>query len=281
MASRPLAQSYLSCKDEWMNDTYTHGHEDSVLRSHRWRTAVNSAAYLLPRLHPGMSMLDVGCGPGTITADFAQLLAPGRVIGIDFAPSVVDEANAQPDLPENCTFATGDVYHLDFADDTFDVVHAHQVLQHLTNPVGALSEMRRVLRPGGIVAVRDCDYQGFFWAPHEPELDRWMVLHHAVAAHNGAEPDAGRHLPRWVRESGLTELQISGDLWTFSDEASRTWWGGSWADRVLNSTFATQALAYGLSTRSELESISAAWRRWLNDESATFGVPNIEVISTK
>jgi ubiquinone/menaquinone biosynthesis C-methylase UbiE len=55
-----------------MSDTYTHGHHDSVLCSHAWRTAGNSAAYLLGELHPGQRLLDVGCGPGTITLDLAR-----------------------------------------------------------------------------------------------------------------------------------------------------------------------------------------------------------------
>ena len=72
--------------------TYTHGHHESVLRSHRWRTVENSAAYLIPHLRPGLSLLDVGCGPGTITADFAGRLAPGRVCGIDPSADVVAAA---------------------------------------------------------------------------------------------------------------------------------------------------------------------------------------------
>ena len=63
--------------------TYSHGHEGGVLRSHRWRTADNSAAYLLPHLRPGAALLDVGCGPGTITCDLAGRVGPGRVVGID------------------------------------------------------------------------------------------------------------------------------------------------------------------------------------------------------
>jgi ubiquinone/menaquinone biosynthesis C-methylase UbiE len=62
---------------------YTHGHHESVLRSHRWRTVENSAAYLVPFLRPGLDLLDVGCGPGSITQDFATRVAPGRVCGLD------------------------------------------------------------------------------------------------------------------------------------------------------------------------------------------------------
>ncbi len=121
---------------------YTHGHHESVLRSHRWRTAANSAAYLLPHLVAGQRLLDVGCGPGTITADFARLVAPGQVVGIDQAEVAVAAAAAAYD---NLRFQTGNVYDLAFADGSFDVVHAHQVLQHLDNPVAALQEMARGL----------------------------------------------------------------------------------------------------------------------------------------
>src|SRR3954471_20512993 len=106
---------------------YTHGHDEPVLRSHRWRTAENSCAYLLPHLRPEMTLLDVGCGPGTITADLGSRVA--SVHGIDPSPSVIDDARASfPDV----SFAVGDVFDLD---GHWDVVHAHQVLQHLSDPV--------------------------------------------------------------------------------------------------------------------------------------------------
>ena len=128
---------------------YTHGHHESVLRSHRWRTAENSAAYLVPHLAPGMRLLDVGCGPGTITADLAERVAPGRVVGLDAAAEIVTKAEglrAQRGLL-NLSFEVGDAYALAAADDSVDVVHAHQVLQHLTRPVDALREFRRVVSP--------------------------------------------------------------------------------------------------------------------------------------
>jgi 2-polyprenyl-3-methyl-5-hydroxy-6-metoxy-1,4-benzoquinol methylase len=72
--------------------TYTHGHHESVLRSHKWRTVDNSAAYLAPHLTYGSSVLDVGCGPGTITSDIGRRVAPGRVLGIDVSADVIEEA---------------------------------------------------------------------------------------------------------------------------------------------------------------------------------------------
>ena len=93
------------------SDTYTHGHHDAVLRSHRWRTAENSAAYLLPLLRPGSRLLDVGCGPGTLTVDLARLVAPGEVVGIDVADAVVAEArrHALEAGVANVTFECGDL----------------------------------------------------------------------------------------------------------------------------------------------------------------------------
>ena len=157
------------------SETYLHGPHDSVLRSHRWRTAENSAGYLLGHLQPGMAVLDVGCGPGTITVDLAARVPDGRVTGIDAAAGVLAEARQEAGRrgQANVRFETGDVYQLAYADGTFDVVHAHQVLQHLSDPVAALAEMRRVCRPGGLVAVRDGDYGGMFWYPDDPELAEW------------------------------------------------------------------------------------------------------------
>jgi ubiquinone/menaquinone biosynthesis C-methylase UbiE len=244
-------------------DTYTHGHADPVLQSHRWRTAENSAAYLLPSLRPGLDLLDVGCGPGTITVDLAERVAPGRVLAVDLSADPLDEARVlarRRGVPVE--FAVGDVYALDVGDDSFDVVHAHQVLQHLTDPVAALREMTRACRAGGVVAVRDVDYATFTWFPADEGLDQWLDLYHRVARHNGAEPDAGRRLLAWAHAAGLRDVAATTSSWCYASPAEREWWGSSWAGRATASSFAEQALAYGLATLAELEEVAAAWRRW-------------------
>jgi SAM-dependent methyltransferase len=260
-------------------DTYTHGHHESVLRSHTWRSADNSAAYLLPHLRPGQDLLDVGCGPGTITVDLARRVAPGTTLGIDRAEEIVAQAAGIPTVDVPVRFAAGDVYGLQLDDASFDVVHAHQVLQHLSDPVTALTEMRRVLRPGGILAVRDSDYGAFVWAPADPLLDRWLDLYHRITARNQGEADAGRHLPAWVRAAGFGDRTVTSSTWTFADPGSRAWWGGLWADRVTLSAFAEQAVEYGFSDRAELAAIAEAWRRWSDEPAGTFVVPHVEVLA--
>jgi len=243
---------------------YTHGHHESVLRSHRWRTAENSAAHLLPHLRPGMTLLDVGCGPGTITADLAERIAPGAVTAVDITEKALGPARAEAERRgrSDITFAVADVHALEFPDDTFDVVHAHQVLQHVGDPVQALREMRRVCVPGGIVAVRDSDYATFTWFPETPALDEWLELYQRVARANGGEPDAGRRLLSWAHAAGFTDVSATSSAWCFATPDDRVWWGGMWADRVLESDMARQALASGAATREDLHRISEGWRSW-------------------
>jgi SAM-dependent methyltransferase len=266
-----------------MADRYSHGHHESVLRSHRWRTAENSAGYLLPHLAPGQRLLDVGCGPGTITLDLAGRVAPAEAVGIDSAADVVAAAEAArvEQAVDGVTFAVGDVYALAADDGAFDVVHAHQVLQHLSDPVAALVEMRRVLAPGGLLAVRDSDYAAFVWAPEDPMLDSWLALYHEVVRANGAEADAGRFLKGWVQAAGFTDVEVGSSTWTFSSPDDRAWWGGLWADRVVESAFATQAVDYGLATTAELESISAAFRRWAEQDDGVFILLHGEVLARR
>jgi ubiquinone/menaquinone biosynthesis C-methylase UbiE len=264
--------------------TYTHGHHASVLRSHEWRTAENSAPHLLAHLHPGQRLLDLGCGPGTITADLAERVAPGEVVGIDPAAAVIERARANVaarpgGTPAGLRFEVGDAYALAFDDASFDVVHAHQVLQHLTDPVAALREARRVLAADGILAVRDSDYGAKVWAPADARLDRWLALYHEVTRANGAEADAGRYLPSWVRAAGFSQLEVSSSTWTFADPETVAWWGDLWAERAVASAFAAQAVAYGLAEAAELADIAEAFRAWASSPDATFLVVHVEVIA--
>lgn len=262
-------------------DTYTHGHHESVLRSHQWRTAANSAAYLLPHLAPGMRVLDIGCGPGTITLDLAAAVPGARVLGVDVVAEPLEAArsNAAGRGDTTTEFAVGDVYALDLPDEAFDVVHAHQVLQHLSDPVAALGEMRRVCAPGGLVAARDADYAAMVWYPADPRLDRWLEVYQAVARGNRAEPDAARHLLAWAHTAGFEQVDCSATMWCYASPQERAWWGGLWADRITQSALAEQAVERGVAARDELDELARAWRGWAAHPDGWFAVVNGEILA--
>jgi len=228
-----------------------------------------------------MSVLDVGCGPGTITLDLAGRVAPGGVVGLDREQAPLVEAKTLAADTPNVAFVVGDVYALDFDDGAFDLVHAHQVLQHLTDPVAALKEMGRVCGPGGLVAVRDADYATMSWYPEEPALDRWLELYRSVARANRAEPDAARHLPRWAHAAGFSEVRTSASAWCFVTPDERKWWGGLWAERSTSSAFAEQALAYGLATPDQLDEIAEGFRQWAASDDGWFAFLHGEILWRK
>jgi ubiquinone/menaquinone biosynthesis C-methylase UbiE len=260
-------------------ETYSHGHHASVLASHARRTAESSAAYLLPHLRPTDVLLDVGAGPGTITADLAGRVA--EVVGLDPAPAAVAAAreHAASRGLTNVRVDVGDVYALDAPDGTYDVVHAHQVLQHLADPVAALREMRRVCRPGGLVAVRDADYATMTWFPETAALDEWLALYERIARRNRGEPDAGRRLKAWALEAGFTDVRATGSVWCYASAEDLGWWTGTWAERLTASSFATSALEHGFADRAALERLADGWLAFGADPRAWFLVPHGEVLA--
>jgi ubiquinone/menaquinone biosynthesis C-methylase UbiE len=258
---------------------YTHGHETSTLASHAARTASNSAAYLLPELRPGMDVLDVGCGPGSITLDLAELVHPGRVVGIENTETPLSIAReAAAERGDRVTrFEHGDAYGLPFADATFDVVHAHQVLQHLTDPVAALREMVRVARPGGWIGARDADYAAMSWYPELPELEAWRSTYRTIARANGAEPDAARRLRAWATAAEVPDVRITASIWCYADAQSCAWWGNSQADRVLGERFVHQAAEHGVD-QQQVAAMARGWRRWSEEPGASFFLPHGELL---
>jgi SAM-dependent methyltransferase len=251
-----------------------------VLRSHRWRTAENSAGYLVPRLGRDARVLDVGCGPGTITAGLAALVPSGEVTGIDVAPGVLAAARQEAAATgtANVRFEAGDVYRLGYADGSFDVVHAHQVLQHLADPAAALREMGRVCRPGGLVAARDADYGGMLWYPEDPELAEWRALYQAAARASGGEPDAGRRMLAWARAAGFTDVTATASAWCYATPEDRAWWASTWAERVTTSAFADRVLEHGLARPDDLARLSRAWQRFGASGDGWFMVPSGEIL---
>jgi ubiquinone/menaquinone biosynthesis C-methylase UbiE len=264
-------------------EIYQHGHHASVVANHAKRTADTWAAFFLPLLKPGMRLLDVGCGPGTITAGLAQRVAPAETIGIDSSPSVIATARSLVDgKSAPClSFEVGNIYHHRFVAGSFNAVFANQVLQHLQRPVEALRQMFALLAPGGVLGVRDVDWGSTTFYPENQGMRRFFDLYYELACRNGGEPNAGRHLRRWMREAGVAETRVSTSTVSYTDLTATQEWGDTFGERTLRSNLADKALEYGIATRSDLEGIAAAWRTWGRDPDALFCFSHTEVVAWK
>ena len=264
-------------------ETYLPGHHSSVVADHAKRTAETAAAFFLPFVKPGMRLLDVGCGPGSITADLALCVEPGETIGIDASSQVIETARslAGARTAKCLSFEVGNVYALRFGAKSFDAVFAHQVLQHLTRPLNALEQMRVVLNSGGVVGARAVDWGSTTFYPENPGIPRFLALYYELARRDGGEPNAGRYLPRWLRQAGFVDLRVSTSTVSYTEPTAIQAWADAYAEAMVQSNFAEKAFEHGLATRSDLAGIAAAWRSWCRDADAFFCFSQTEVVAWK
>lgn len=231
-----------------------------------------------------MSLVDVGCGPGTITLDLATRLPQGHVWGIDPSSSVIERAkqSALDRNVMNVSFMVGDVLDIQkcFEDVRVDVVQAHQVLQHVQQPVAAMQAMRSILKPSGILAVRETDFSAMAWYPRLPELEDWRQKWIRVSQTAGCDPDAGRKLVSWALAAGFKRDQITATAgtWCYSTEPERKWWGGMWKERVFKSEYSNRVVEGGFGTQADIEDISKAWQKWTEAPDGWFALLHGEVV---
>jgi len=264
-------------------ETYTHGHAPATVRQHGRRTADEAAAFLLPELRPGMRLLDVGCGPGSITRGLAERLTPGQVIGVDLSADTLEAArrDAAARGITNLEYREGSVYELPFPDGSFDVAFAHQVLQHLREPDAALREMLRAVKPGGLVAAREVDWGTVAYWPTDPWIDRFVEVHFKTWYRNGGEPRMGRRLGALFNASEVVDLRITASLWCYATPAETVEWGESYAERLLTSPMGERAVEYGHASRADLEAMAAAFRAWAVHPDAFWTFVHVEALGRK
>ncbi|GAC77542.1 SAM-dependent methyltransferases [Moesziomyces antarcticus T-34] len=280
------------------NSSYTQGYSEAVLRSHASRTAETSAAFLLPHLKSDAKILDVGCGPGTITTSLAGYVPEGSIVGTDYSEDVVaqaqkrlerlrDESNseAQRLAADRCRFEVASVFELPFADESFDVVYCHQMLLHLPKPVDALKEMRRVCKRGGIVAAREADFTTSVLFPSTETFDLWLSTAAAIYRSIGSEPDAGRRLVRWALdagyEAGPEHITFSSSNQAFGGQPHAEFWGKMWAERIAAESWQQQALSTGKVVQDQIQRMQQDWLTWSAAPDGTFVMVCGEVLLRK
>lgn len=192
------------------SEFYTVADHDAQVAYVQVRRAAQWVPFFLPHLRAGMRLLDCGCGVGSITLDLAEIVAPGETVGLDLDErqlALAREAAAARSLT-NTRFQAGNVYELPFADGSFDAALAHTLLVHLSDPLRALKELRRVLAPGGIVAISDDDNSTYIVSPEDSAMHRVMVVLGAkIVAANGGSPFYSRNLRRLLLEAGFARTE--------------------------------------------------------------------------
>ena len=245
--------------------TYAHGYDTALtLKLHASRTAAVQASWFLPYLRPGMTLLDCGCGSGSITIGLAEAVAPGQVTGVDISAIEIERAQERAAAASltNVHFKTGNLTHLDFPDNTFDALFSHNVLEHVNEPAIALQEMRRVLKPGGVIGIRDVDLGGHLLAPDDESIQQWLVIYEAYWAGVGGHPRLGRQLHSLLIAAGFSDVQASASYEVYSDLESRRFISQIAVNRVQEPDYVRRVVESGLASREQLIAISAAWSAW-------------------
>ena len=264
-------------------DERAHGVTPGLRQDYVNRTADQQAAFVLPYLHPGMNLLDVGCGPGTITVGLAHVVAPGHVTGIDHDEEHIEAARALAAKREvtNVTFQIGDTLSLPFEDGTFDAAFENNVFIHLAqDAVQAAGEVYRVLKPHGFFAARDADAEAVVWGHLSDPLKQLDKLMIAWQQHRGSDITLGKRLPTILREAGFTNTFKSVSADTKGTPASVH----SHAETtmsLLNGPLGRDSIDNRWVDRPTLERLKDSILEWAEHPDAFFANVHVEVIGWK
>ena len=249
-----------------MDDLYIMGYSDAYLRILSSRSAADACAYLMPHLTPGLRVLDVGCGPGSISAGLAEAIAPGELRGIDIEPSQVEMAAVAGRRRSNAKFSVADVKALPFEDGAFDVVHCSDLLAYIPDTEAALTEMKRVLKAGGILGCREIIMDLFMTHP-DPEphyaARAYAVFADTLEADDG-HPQMGKELAEHLDQFGFTDIQVSASFEMFTGPQRLKLLNDLGDQWFFTPDVQSPATQYGAATQHFLNEIQQSRERWYN-----------------
>ena len=263
--------------------SYTMGYGEEFLRLLNRRNAENSAAHLLSRLEPGFRVLDLGCGPGTISVGLARAVEPGELHGLDTEESQVEMARAAASAGghENASFRTGDATDLPYDDDCFDVVHCHAVLMHVPDTRSVLAEAKRVLRPGGLVSAREMIGASSFVEPTLGMLDEVWATFLKLLAANGGHPQMGKELKGSLLEAGFSDIEVGASFETFAAAEDIAFFHALANGWFFDAATVEAATTHGLATHAKFDDWRRAIDQWKDAPNALAALAWGEAIGHK
>ena len=262
---------------------YSMGFSDEIIDAYKRYTAQSHAAHLLPYLRPGLRLLDYGCGTGTISVGLAKAVDPGEMHGIDMEESQIEHARAVAGFQKqaNAAFQVADVLDLPFEDGYFDVVHGHDVLLYVPDTQAALAELKRVLKPGGIISCREMIGESCFTEPDFGVIRKSWDMFEDLLAADDAHPQMGKELKKHLVEAGFTNVHVTGAFQMYSTPADVLFIHAVANQWFLAPEITEAAIKYGASTQELVDAIGEAYEKWKDDPGAVCGLAYGEAIAGK
>ena len=262
---------------------YTMGYSEEFQVLLRRRSAANNAAHLLPRLRPGMRLLDVGCGPGTISMGLAEAVAPGELIGVDIEESQIGMAKAAASAGghSNAAFQVGNALELPFESNSFDVVHSHAAIMHIPDTGGTVAEMLRVLKPGGLISCRDMILSSCFSEPRLEDFgDAWKVFGQLLSA-NGGHPEMGKEIKGVLYAAGFSDISVTASFECFAAIEDVQFFHGFAKGWFFGEQTVAAAVKLGLASAGTFERWSELFDQWRDDPAAFSTIAWGEALAVK
>ncbi|MCP3660214.1 MAG: class I SAM-dependent methyltransferase [Bacteroidetes bacterium] len=243
-------------------EKYSPGYSKKLIQSYQRRKVNREAIFFTPHLHSKMNLLDCGCGPGTITVGLAKIVSEGKVTGIDIEVTQIEKAkkHALDQNISNIQFQVANIYELPFSDNSFDAVFSHALMQHLKHPLNALKEIKRVLKPRGVVGLRDDDQGSLILSPHNSSMNKVIELIKKSMKHYGGNPKVGRQHRELLRKAGFINVEASSSC-EYDGILEETQKRGDLAAELI--TYMTEtAVKMNWATIDEMKKLSVDCKNW-------------------
>ena len=261
-------------------ENYTMGYGPGALAIMASRTVQTHATFFLSRLAPGMRVLDVGCGPGTVTIGLAQATDPGEVIGVELSLAQTQKiAREARERGLNLRFEIADVYNLPFADASFDAVFMSALIGNLRHPLAALAEVHRVLKVGGFVGVKEFDHGANIFHPLSEVQARVNALHNRLRIHNGHDPDSGRKVRGYLISAGFEQVAATATFQTVTPPAGIT--GSPGMESILRDEWGPRFVELGWASKAEIDGWIARSAVHTTSEGEFWAYAWIEALASK